>query len=101
MFQLPRSAMSEPGRIAMTDLPIIFSSSMVRVLLEGRKTMTRRALNRLRIAAMPESSAYTLTGDGAARALLEAADFRNTDSTLWAWSAKAFDHQAPATRTHW
>jgi hypothetical protein len=83
------------------DIPIIFSAPMVRALLEGRKTMTRRMLNRLRIGATPESSAYTLTGDGAARALLEAAGFRNIDSNLWTWSAKAFDHQAPATRTHW
>jgi hypothetical protein len=85
----------------MVDIPIIFSAPMVRALLEGRKSMTRRVLNRLRIAAMPESSAYTLTGDGAARALLEATDFRNIDSNLWVWSAKAFDHQAPATRTRW
>lgn len=85
----------------MKDIPIIFSGPMVRALLEGRKTMTRRVLNRLRVAATPESPSYTLTGDNAERALLDAAGFRNIDSNLWAWSAKAFDHQAPAARTHW
>ncbi|MCA3246082.1 MAG: hypothetical protein ING19_21175 [Azospirillum sp.] len=74
---------------------------MVRALLDGRKTQTRRVLSSVRTFGLPDSSACTLRGDDLARALLEAHDFRNVGGSAWAWKAKAFDHQAPAQFTTW
>jgi len=85
----------------MADRPIIFSAPMVRALLDGRKTQTRRLLSQARVFATPESSAFTLSGGDMIRALQGASDFRHLHETGWFWEADAFEWQAPATRTGW
>lgn len=85
----------------MSDHPILFSAPMVRALLDGRKTQTRRVLNRARVFATPESRAFTLTGADMERALQNAERFRHMGEDGWFWEADAFEWQAPATRTGW
>ncbi|WP_295810350.1 hypothetical protein [uncultured Nitratireductor sp.] len=85
----------------MTDRPILFSGPMIRALLEGRKTQTRRVLNKARVFATPETRAFTLSGDDMARALQNADRFRHLGGDGWFWEADAFEWQAPATRTGW
>ena len=85
----------------MTDRPILFSAPMVRALLDGRKTQTRRVLASMRTFALPDSPAYTLKGADLQRAMLDIADLRCVEGTAWTWTARAFEYQAPAARTHW
>lgn len=85
----------------MTDRPIIFSGPMVRALMDGRKTQTRRIISRVRTFALPDLGAVTLHGEDLARAMQNAAEFRHLDGDSWSWQADAFAHQAPATRTTW
>lgn len=74
----------------MADRQIGFKAPMIRALLAGRKTQTRRVIKAARVFATPECPAWTLRGDDLARALQGAARFR-----------RAFEWQAPATRTGW
>ena len=85
----------------MSDKGIIFSAPMVRALLDGRKTQTRRLLTSARVFATPESQAFTLKGPELKRALQGADRWRHLGGTGWFWEADAFDYQAPATRTGW
>jgi len=85
----------------LTDRPISFIGPMIRALLEGRKTQTRRVLNKARVFATPETRAFTLSGDDMARALQNADRFRHLGGDGWFWEADAFEWQAPATRAGW
>lgn len=85
----------------MSDHPILFSAPMVRALIDGRKTLTRRVLGKARVFATPDRPAWTLRGEELARALQNASDFRRMEGNGWFWEADAFPWQAPATRTRW
>lgn len=83
------------------DIPILFTGMMVRALIEGRKTQTRRLIKRARVFGTPETPAFTLAGDDLVRAFQGASRWRRLDGDGWFWEADAFDWQAPATRTGW
>lgn len=85
----------------MTDRPILFSAPMVRALLDGRKTQTRRVLARARVFATPDTNPHTLSGNDMARALQNADGFQHLGEDGWFWEADAFEWQAPAERTRW
>lgn len=81
--------------------PLLFSAPMVRAMLDGRKTVTRRALTRARVFGTPERPAWTLAGDKLQRALQNADRWRALGEDGWFWESDAFPWQAPATRTGW
>jgi len=89
------------GAVLMADRPILFSAPMIRAILEGRKTQTRRVLTKARVFATPETPAFTLAGDALSRALQGASGFRHLHGDGWFWEADAFEWQVPAARTGW
>lgn len=69
---------------------------MVRALLEGRKSQTRRLLTPRYVrvcAASPEQPGYRPDAELLAAALIDARDFRLIEGQIMTWQAKAFDYQ--------
>ncbi|MBI5940098.1 MAG: hypothetical protein HY859_06700, partial [Caulobacterales bacterium] len=85
----------------MRDRPILFSGPMVRAMLAGDKTQTRREVtpHNIRLWMGEEVGSVKPAAELLAIAFEEAAEFRSLDGAQ-AWTAKARDYQN-ADRTNW